>query len=242
MDSNQLPVLTKKIEALSEIEALTYIGNMYPEEVVFSSSFGLEDQVITDIILTNNLPISIFTLDTGRMFRETYSTWSQTNDYYHTKIKAFYPKSGPLEDYIFEHGPNAFYESIELRKQCCFIRKVEPLGRALQGKKVWITGMRAEQSANRHDLPQLEWDETHQVYKFHPLLHWTFDDVKKYISDHHVPYNPLQDQGFVSIGCQPCTRAIKDGEDFRAGRWWWEDNSKKECGLHIHAPLTSTNN
>lgn len=235
MDNSQLPVLTKKLELLNEVDALASLAKIFPAKAVFSTSFGWEDQVITDMILSHQLPIPIFTLDTGRMFKETYYTWNQTLENYHTKIKAYYPQHEPLEKYIDFNGPNAFYESVELRKECCFIRKVEPLGRALKGNHVWITGMRAEQSSARHDLPQLEWDETHHIFKYHPLLHWTLEQVKEYIKIHHVPYNPLHDQGFVSIGCQPCTRAVRPGEDFRAGRWWWEDNSKKECGLHVHA-------
>jgi len=140
---------------------------------------------------------------------------------------------------LSEKGPNSFYESVENRKQCCHIRKVEPLQRALKGNKIWITGIRAEQSNNRHDMPMIEWDEANQIIKFHPLLSWTWGQVKQYVSRNDVPYNPLHDKGFVSIGCAPCTRAIKPGEDFRAGRWWWEDNSKKECGLHIHAETES---
>lgn len=235
MDNSQLPVLLQKLEALKEGEALTFFARYFSGKVVFSTSFGLEDQVISDMILRDKLPVDIFTLDTGRMFPETYYTWNQTNERYGTKIKAYYPQAEPLEAYILQNGPNAFYASAELRKQCCFLRKVEPLGRALNGNSIWITGMRAEQSPDRHGLPQLEWDESNHIYKFHPLLHWTFDQVKAYIAEHNVPYNPLHDKGYVSIGCQPCTRAIRPGEDFRAGRWWWEDNSKKECGLHVHA-------
>ncbi|HET9432271.1 MAG TPA: phosphoadenylyl-sulfate reductase, partial [Chitinophagaceae bacterium] len=145
-----------------------------------------------------------------------------------------YPDSFAVQEFVTEKGPNSFYESVDNRKQCCHIRKVEPLQRALKGNKIWITGIRAEQSNNRHDMPMLEWDEVNQIIKFHPLLNWTWGQVKQYVSRNDVPYNPLHDKGFVSIGCAPCTRAVKPGEDFRAGRWWWEDNSKKECGLHIH--------
>jgi phosphoadenosine phosphosulfate reductase len=134
---------------------------------------------------------------------------------------------------VGKKGPLSFYESVENRKECCFIRKVDPLQRALKGKKIWITGIRAEQSDSRKELTQVEWDETNKVYKFHPLLNWTLDEVKEFIRKNHIPYNPLHDRGFASIGCAPCTRAIKPGEDFRAGRWWWENSDKKECGLHI---------
>lgn len=230
--SPTLESLAEQLHGLSNVAALRTLAELYPGEVVFSTSLGYEDQVITDLILDNNIPIHIFTLDTGRMFSETYSVWKKTNDRYDTKIEAFFPDRTAEESLMTGKGPYSMYDSIENRKECCFIRKIEPLNRALNGQRVWITGIRAEQSANRQAMPQLEWDDAHCLFKFHPLMDWTFDDVKKYITDHHVPYNPLHDKGFVSIGCQPCTRAIKPGEDFRAGRWWWEDNSKKECGLH----------
>ncbi|MGA0555042.1 phosphoadenylyl-sulfate reductase [Larkinella sp. VNQ87] len=224
--------LTELLAGKSEVESLKTLAELFPGQVVFSSSFGYEDQVITDLILANNLPIRIFSLDTGRMFGETYQVWQKTNSRYDTKIEAYYPKSEPLEKLLSEKGPFSFYESVENRKECCFIRKVEPLNRALAGNKIWITGIRAEQSQNRQGMTQLENDEVHNLFKFHPLMNWTFEEVKDYVRKNNVPYNPLHDRGFVSIGCQPCTRAIQEGEDFRAGRWWWEDNSKKECGLH----------
>ena len=213
---------------------LVHLTNQWPDKVCFSTSFSYEDQVITDLILSNEIPIKIFTLDTGRMFSETYSVWKKTNDRYATKIEAYFPDRVAEETLMTTKGPYSFYDSVENRKECCGIRKVEPLNRALKGQKIWITGIRAEQSANRQRMPQLEWDAAHDLFKFHPLMDWTFEEVKQYVKDNHVPYNPLHDRGFVSIGCQPCTRAIQEGEDFRAGRWWWEDNSKKECGLHSH--------
>ena len=216
-------------------EQLRILVNRFPGEVVFSTSFGLEDQAITYFIVSNKLPVKIFTLDTGRIFPETYSTWSRTVEKYNVSIAAYYPDALILQDFITAKGPNSFYESVDNRKQCCHIRKVEPLQRALKGNKIWITGIRAEQSNNRNDMPMVEWDEINQIIKFHPLLSWTWGQVKQYVSRNDVPYNPLHDKGFVSIGCAPCTRAIKPGEDFRAGRWWWEDSTKKECGLHIHA-------
>ena len=180
------------------------------------------------------MPIKIFTLDTGRLFAETYSVWSSTLDRYKISIKAYYPNATILESFVEKKGPNAFYESVENRKGCCFIRKVEPLKRALSGNAIWITGLRAEHSADRGDLQSIEWDESNQIIKYHPLLHWTTNQVTDFITTNNIPYNPLHDKGFVSIGCAPCTRAIKEGEDFRAGRWWWEDTNKKECGLHVH--------
>jgi len=226
--------LTTQINNLSFEDALQVLAQAFPGRVTFSSSFSFEDQAITHAIAEHGLPISIFTLDTGRLFPETYSVWSSTKERYNIPIKAYYPDNIALETFIAEKGPNSFYESVDNRKACCYIRKVEPLKRALKGNAIWVTGLRASHSADRHDLPQLEWDESNQVIKYHPLLHWTTEDVRAYISSHHIPYNALHDKGFVSIGCAPCTRAIKPGEDFRAGRGWWEDSSKKECGLHVH--------
>lgn len=227
-----LASLNAAIEGKSEIESLAILADLFPGEVVFSTSLGYEDQVISDLILKNNINIGIFTLDTGRLFAETYMTLQKTNNRYDTKIKVYYPQTDAVENMVSTKGPLSFYESIENRKECCFIRKVEPLNRALKGAKIWVTGIRAEQSGNRHDMPRLEWDEAHQLFKFHPILHWSFEEVKHYVKSNGIPYNPLHDKGFVSIGCAPCTRAIQEGEDFRAGRWWWEDESKKECGLH----------
>jgi phosphoadenosine phosphosulfate reductase len=232
--THTLESLTEQLHGLSNVDALRTLADLFPGEVIFSTSLGYEDQVITDLILANNIPIKIFTLDTGRMFSETYSVWKKTNDRYDTKIEAYFPDRIAEETLMTTKGPYSFYDSVENRKECCGIRKVEPLNRALKGQKIWITGIRAEQSANRQSMPQLEWDSAHTLFKFHPLMDWTFDEVKQYIKANNVPYNPLHDRGFVSIGCQPCTRAIQPGEDFRAGRWWWEDNSKKECGLHSH--------
>lgn len=218
---------------------ISLLVDTYPDQVTFSTSFSYEDQAITHEILGNKLPVKIFTLDTGRLFAETYSVWSSTNALYNSPIKAYYPNQELLQDFVAAKGPNSFYESVDNRKQCCHIRKVEPLKRALAGNAVWITGLRSEHSADRHDLPMVEWDETNKIIKYHPILHWTNEEVKKYISDNHIPYNPLHDRGFVSIGCAPCTRAIRPGEDFRAGRWWWEDANKKECGLHVHEEVKS---
>ena len=213
-------------------EALALLANEFPERIVFSTSLGYEDQVISHIIFSNQLPIDVFTLDTGRLFNETYSVLNNTLERYKTRIKVLYPQTEAIEKLVSEKGPISFYESLENRKECCFIRKVEPLKRALKGKSIWVTGIRAEQSDNRHDMSNLEWDEVNQIIKFHPILNWTLEEVKLYINKHNIPYNSLHDKGFVSIGCAPCTRAIKEDEDFRAGRWWWEQHDKKECGLH----------
>ena len=230
----RLTTLHNALLKKTEEEGLAFLAEQFPNEIVFSTSFGLEDQAITHLILANQIPISIFTLDTGRLFNETYSVWESTEQRYNTHILSYYPKTHDIEEYVHKNGPLSFYRSVELRKECCHIRKVEPLSRALKDKKVWVTGLRADQSNARKDLPILEWDDTYQLFKYNPILHWTFEDTKAFIKAHNIPYNVLHDKGFVSIGCAPCTRAIKEGEDFRAGRWWWESNSKKECGLHEH--------
>lgn len=215
------------------VELLEAIAEHYPNQVVFSTSFGIEDQIITDWIGKSKLNIAVFTLDTGRLFKETYSLWSRTVERYALKIDTYYPNTEQIQEFVSQKGPNAFYESVENRKTCCYIRKIEPLQRALRGAKIWITGIRAEQSANRHDMDYIEYDQVNDIIKIHPLFDWTFDMVNDYIKGERIPYNVLHDKGFPSIGCAPCTRAVQEGEDFRAGRWWWEDQSKKECGLHV---------
>jgi phosphoadenosine phosphosulfate reductase len=227
-----LETVKQQIEGLTPVEALAVLANEFPGQIVFSTSFGWEDQVITHMIFTNNLPVKVFTLETGRLFPETYYVWNRTMEMYEKPIHAYYPNNDLLEKMVNAKGPSSFYESVDNRKECCGIRKVEPLKRALAGNKLWVTGIRAEQSANRHDMHNLEWDEVNNLIKFHPIYDWTLDEVKEYIRKYNVPYNTLHDRGFPSIGCQPCTRAVQPGEDFRAGRWWWEDQSKKECGLH----------
>ena len=225
--------ITQALNGKNEIESLQILTELFPNQVSFSTSLGLEDQVITDSIFKNELPVRIFTLDTGRLFEETYKTLQQTRHKYKQEIEVFFPEQTAIENLISQKGPYSFYESVDARKECCFLRKVKPLNRALEGVKIWVTGIRAEQSANRTEMNKLEWDEAHQLFKFHPLLDWTFEEIKQYIKQNNVPYNALHDKGFVSIGCSPCTRAVVVGEDFRAGRWWWEDQSKKECGLHV---------
>jgi phosphoadenosine phosphosulfate reductase len=229
---SELEDIKQQIQGLNPVAALSLLANRFPDQIVFSSSFGWEDQVITHMIFANNLPIKVFTLETGRLFPETYYVWNRTMEMYEKPIHAYYPNNELLEKMVNAKGPSSFYESVENRKECCGIRKVEPLKRALAGNKCWVTGIRAEQSVNRHDMHNLEWDEQNNLIKFHPIYDWTLDQVKEYIRIHNVPYNTLHDRGFPSIGCQPCTRAVHPGEDFRAGRWWWEDQSKKECGLH----------
>lgn len=223
--------LGEKIENLSPIEGLSLISDLFFGKVTFSTSLGQEDQVITQMIAENSLPIKIFSLDTGRLFPETLDLIARTESRYKTKIKIYYPERDSIENLINDMGINGFYESVENRKSCCFVRKVEPLKRALTGNNIWITGLRAEQSLNRLGMKKIEWDEANQIIKYNPLLDWTYDEMIAHINQNKIPYNPLHDQNFISIGCAPCTRAIQPGEDARAGRWWWEA-SQKECGLH----------
>lgn len=227
--------MIEKIKAVAYTnleEYLLQITSLEGLKFAFSSSLSWEDQVLTHAIYSQELPIRVFTLDTGRLFPETYSVIEATRQRYQKELEVYFPEYRTVEQLLTRKGPISFYESLENRKECCFIRKVEPLNRALKGVDVWITGLRADHSENRSGLELVEWDEQRQIVKINPLANWSLDEVKAYIRQYNIPYNSLQDRGFVSLGCQPCTRAIKKGESFRAGRWWWEDNSKKECGLH----------
>lgn len=228
----QLIEIGEKIKDLDPVQALAYFAEAHPGKIVFSTSFGWEDQVITHMIFSNDIPIEVFTLETGRLFPETYYVWNRTLEIYKKPITAYFPQAEALQKMVEKKGPSSFYESVENRKECCGIRKLEPLKRALNGKQLWVTGIRSEQSLNRTDMTNLEWDEQNQLIKFHPIFYWSLDEVKAYIKKNNIVYNTLHDKGFPSIGCAPCTRAVREGEDFRAGRWWWEDQSKKECGLH----------
>ncbi len=226
------------IEKIKEIsytgleDYLTQLASLEGVRIAFSSSLSWEDQVLTHAIFSRDLPIRVFTLDTGRLFPETYSVIESTRQRYGKNLEVYFPEYQAVQELVTQKGPISFYESLENRKECCFIRKVEPLNRALEGVDVWITGLRADHSENRANLGLVEWDEQRRIVKVNPLANWSLEEVKEYIKQYNVPYNVLQDRGFVSLGCQPCTRAIKEGEPFRAGRWWWEDSSKKECGLH----------
>jgi phosphoadenosine phosphosulfate reductase len=222
----------EQLKGLSLENSLHLIAETFGEKAAFSTSLSWEDQIITHHIFTLNLPIKVFTLDTGRLFPETYSVLNRTRERYGKNIEVYFPQNESVENLVTSKGPLSFYESLESRKECCFIRKVEPLNRALEGVTCWITGLRAEHSENRSEMPMVEQDEQRKITKVHPLAEWSTEDVKAEIKKHNIPYNILHDKGFVSIGCQPCTRAVQEGENFRAGRWWWEDNSKKECGLH----------
>lgn len=201
------------------------------KKLVFSTSFGQEDQAITYAIASQKLAIEIFTLDTGRQFQESYELIDLTVKKLGFNLTTYFPQTAAVEELVANKGFNSFYASVENRKECCYIRKIEPLNRALQGAHVWITGLRAEQSENRAEMPMIEWDAQKNLYKINPLIDWSFETLEKYLTEHKIPQNPLHKKGFVSIGCAPCTRAISEGEHPRAGRWWWE-NSQKECGLH----------
>lgn len=200
-----------------------------------ASSLGAEDMVLTDLVARHAPGISVFSLDTGRLNAETHDLLAQVQKCYgdRLRIRVFYPQAKEIQQWVETNGINAFYRNVELRKACCGIRKVEPLKRALAGHKAWITGMRRQQAVTRKDMPVEEYDADHGLTKFNPLADWSEQDVWQYIRDNNVPYNALHDQHYPSIGCAPCTRAITAGEDIRAGRWWWEDSSSKECGLHV---------
>ncbi|MFT6972408.1 MAG: phosphoadenosine phosphosulfate reductase [Roseivirga sp.] len=223
--------LESEIFGLSIEQSIKFLTTQFPHQVKCSSAFGQEDQVLLDLIYRSNLDVEIFTLDTGRLFPETYALIDETSARYNRHIKTYFPSHEKLESLVSKKGFFSFYNSVEDRKDCCYLRKVAPLKRALKDTKVWITGLRASQSDSRQKFNQLEWDESNQVIKYNPLLNWTYDQITEYLQINDVPSNSLHDQGFISIGCQPCTRAIKTGEDPRAGRWWWE-TSQKECGLH----------
>lgn len=205
----------------------------FEKTAVFATSMGAEDQVLTDILVKSGHPFRIITLDTGRLFYETYDLMEKTERRYSIRIEVYFPDAEKTEDMVREKGINLFYASVENRKLCCAVRKLEPLERALNGARLWITGLRREQSVTRTEMQFAEWDEKYQTVKINPLIDWTWERTLTYIKEHKVPYNPLHDQNFPSIGCAPCTRAILEGEDIRAGRWWWENPETKECGLHI---------
>ncbi len=199
----------------------------------FACSFGAEDMVLLDLIAAHARRIEVFTLDTGRLPAETYTLMDEVRERYSVPLRVYFPDTREVEAWVEQNGVNGFYRSAAQRKQCCHIRKVVPLGRALAGKKAWVTGLRREQSVTRQTLQEREWDASNQMFKFSPLLDWAEDEVWSYLRAHNVPYNALHEKGYPSIGCAPCTRAIAPGEDVRAGRWWWEQPEGKECGLHV---------
>ncbi|MFW5815070.1 MAG: phosphoadenylyl-sulfate reductase [Spirochaetota bacterium] len=201
--------------------------------VTLASSLGAEDQVLTHMIASARLPVPVFTLDTGRMFAESYDLMERTRQELGVVIRPYFPDAEAVERMVVDEGPNLFYRSVELRKRCCHVRKVEPLRRALAGRRAWITGLRRAQSVTRAELRTVEWDDQNSLYKINPLVDWSEEDVWAYIRAHDVPYNALHDRGFPSIGCAPCTRAVAPGDDPRSGRWWWEQPEHRECGLHV---------
>jgi len=234
MTSNiKLKELENQLSGESVDGNLKKLSSLFPGKILFTTSFGIEDQVITHKIFSNNLAIKVVTLDTGRLFPQTYEVFSQTISKYGKNINTYFPDYEAVEKMVTEKGPFSFYKSKENRIECCDIRKVMPLNRALHGMECWITGIRGSQSDNRNNLSNLEYDEGKKLFKFHPLFDWSSEDVESYIRDNNIPYNSLHDKGFLSIGCEPCTKAVPKGQDSRSGRWWWENDGSKECGLHV---------
>ena len=230
------------IDMKSAYEGLDLISealSFFQDKLILASSLGAEDQVLTHMLVTAlaksdySGKARIFILDTGRLHSETYEVMAETAQKYHIEYDVYFPKTEAIEKMVRSKGINLFYESIENRRECCSIRKVEPLNRALSTADAWITGIRKEQSPTRESFQSVEWDDAHQMIKLNPLLNWTEEMVWDYIKTHDLPYNKLHDQGYPSIGCAPCTRAVKPGEDARSGRWWWESKDTKECGLHV---------
>ncbi len=220
------------LKGKSAIEIITYFNDNLGDKITFGTSLGAEDQVITQILASINSKVPIFTLDTGRLFPQTYNLIDSTSTKYKIIIKPYSPVNTEVETMVVENGMNLFFKSIELRKHCCQVRKLRPLKRALEGREAWFTGLRRSQSITRIDMQIVEWDANSNMLKVNPLIDWSEEDVWKYIKENGIPYNPLHDKDYPSIGCQPCTRAIMPGEDVRAGRWWWENPDTRECGLH----------
>jgi len=225
--------LDRKLAGLDVADRLRAIRDAVPGRLVLTTSFGAEDQLLTYLVAESGLDIELATLDTGRLFPETHDVWAETERRYGVRVHAFHPDADALQELVASQGINGFRESQAARHACCGLRKVEPLGRALEGAAGWITGLRAGQSATRNDAAIAQIDPARNVLKFNPLLDWSRDAVADFLADHDVPRNALHARGFVSIGCAPCTRAIGPGEPERAGRWWWEQESHKECGLHL---------
>ncbi len=229
---SQVDILNERFADAAPETVLEYFLETYGDRIALSSSLSLEDQVLTDMVCRIRPGARIFTLDTGRLFPETYSLIERTNRKYGTRIEVFFPDCSRVEEMVKQEGINLFYDGIEKRKLCCEVRKLEPLRRAFKGLDVWICGLRREQSVTRTDMKLVEVDASNDLIKLNPLISWTEQQVRDYIREQNVPYNKLHDEGYPSIGCQPCTRAVEPGEDVRAGRWWWESPEHKECGLH----------
>ncbi|WP_282036260.1 phosphoadenylyl-sulfate reductase [Saccharicrinis aurantiacus] len=232
MTKEQINALNQQFKDASPIELITFFLDKYEDKIALSSSLGAEDQVLTQMVTSIKSDASIFTLDTGRLFPETYDLIDRTSKKYKTNIQVYFPQPTAVEAMVKEKGINLFFDSIENRKQCCNTRKIEPLKRAFKGLDAWICGLRADQSVTRSEIQLIEWDENNNIVKINPLAFWSEQDVWDYIDEKGIPVNPLHKKGFPSIGCQPCTRAIMEGEDVRAGRWYWENPDTKECGLH----------
>jgi phosphoadenosine phosphosulfate reductase len=232
MNLKQIENLNKELQNSSTQEVISFFLSNYSEKIAFATSLGIEDQVITEMIVSINKSIKIFTLDTGRLFQETYDLIQKTNNRYKINIEIFFPDTRQVEKMVKEKGINLFYESIKNRKLCCHVRKIESLKRILNKFDFWITGLRKEQSEIRANDKLIEWDKVNGLIKVNPLIKWTEKDVWNYIKEKNIPFNSLHNKGFKSIGCVPCTRAVEDSEDSRSGRWWWENNEHKECGLH----------
>ncbi|MHA1381509.1 MAG: phosphoadenylyl-sulfate reductase [Candidatus Helarchaeota archaeon] len=227
-----LTTINKNLENKSPLEVLSWALSTFGNKISLASSLGLEDQVLTDMCLKIDSKIRIFFLDTGRIYQETYDLLEKNMEKYQIFYDIYFPKTDSVEKMTNKFGPNSFYKSIELRRKCCEVRKVEPLKRALKGLEAWITGIRRNQSIIRIKIQKVEWDSTNNLYKINPLADWTENQVWKYIKQNKIPYNNLHDEGYPSIGCVPCTRAILPGEDIRSGRWWWETPENRECGIH----------
>lgn len=233
MDRLDLAALNSDYKDKSPEDIIKFaVDTLGADKIILASSLSIEDQVLTHLLLKVDPKARIFFIDTGRNFQKTYDLMDETMQRYRFNYEVYAPESNDLETAVSQYGPNFFYESIELRKKCCEIRKVKPLNRVLSTVDGWICGLRRDQSLTRQDIEIFEWDNSHSIYKINPLAFWTEEAVWDYIKKHNVPYSSLYNNGFRSIGCQPCTRAVQLGEDVRSGRWWWEDPDKKECGLH----------
>lgn len=233
MTENEIKECIAATAGLSPQDLLAWAAGKFAGQVAFASSLGAEDQVLTDMIARGSLPIAIFTIDTGRLPRETHDLIDATRKRYGIEIVVLFPGREQVEELVRQRGVNLFYESIENRKACCHVRKVLPLRRRLAGLQAWITGLRREQAVTRNDVAAVQWDGAHGRVKINPLADWSEAQVWQYLRHHDVPYNALHDRGYPSIGCEPCTRAVAPGADIRSGRWWWEQPQHKECGLHV---------
>jgi phosphoadenosine phosphosulfate reductase len=236
----ELETLRSEVEAMTAEDVVAWALDRFGPKIALASSFGAEDVVLIDMLMKVDRGARVVTLDTGRLNQETYNVMDAVRERYGLETAVFFPKADDVERMVARKGLNLFYHSIENRKECCGVRKMEPLGRALSGLDAWMTGLRRDQNVTRAVVGTLEWDAGHDLLKVNPLAAWSWDDVWQYIRTHNVPYNALHDRGFPSIGCAPCTRAVQPGEDLRAGRWWWEHPETKECGLHVPSGTSGT--